>query len=147
RLTIEELRDASLAASGALDRTLYGASGDVDEPAYARRTVYGKVSRMELSKLLRLFDFPDPNLSSERRIDTTLPQQSLFLLNSPFMIARARALAALEAADPAVGIYKRLLGREPSREERELAAAYLSAADPEPSRLTRAERYAQALMA
>jgi cytochrome c553 len=147
RLSIEELRDASLAASGTLDRTLYGASGDVDEPAYARRTIYGRVSRMELSKLLRLFDFPDPNLSSERRIDTTLPQQSLFLLNSPFVIARARALAALETADPAGGIYKRLFGREPSREERELAAAYLSAADAEPAKLTRAERYAQALLA
>jgi hypothetical protein len=147
RMTVEELRDAALAAGGTLDRTLYGASGDVDDPAYARRTIYGKVSRSELSKLLRLFDFPDPNLSSERRVDTTLPQQSLFLLNSPFMIARARALAALEGADPAAGVYRRLFGRDPSASERELAAAYLSGTDAGPVILTRAERYAQALLA
>ena len=99
---------------------------------------------MELSKLLRLFDFPDPNLSSERRIETTLPQQSLFLLNSPFMIARAKALA--QAGD-AKRVYALTLGREPSAAELEIAAAFLSGTDPQPATLSRAERYAQALLA
>jgi len=144
RLSVEELRDAALAVSGGLDRTMSGASGDVDDPAYSRRTIYGRVSRMELSKLLRLFDFPDPNLSSERRIETTLPQQSLFLLNSPFMIARAKALA--QAGD-AKRVYALTLGREPSAAELEIAAAFLSGTDPQPATLSRAERYAQALLA
>ena len=70
-----------------------------------------------------MFDFPDPNLSSERRIDTTLPQQSLFLMNSPFMIARAKALAAL--GGDAAGIYRFALGRAPGPEEAAIAAAFL----------------------
>jgi hypothetical protein len=147
RLAIEELRDAVLAVTGSLDRTLYGASGDVDDAAYLRRTIYGRISRHELSQLLRLFDFPDPNLSSERRIDTTLPQQALFLLNSPFMIARAKALAALGAEDPAQRITRLTFGRDPSATELEIATAFLSASDREPLKLSRAERYAQALLA
>jgi len=147
RLTVEEFRDATLIVDGSLDRSFGGAGGDVDEATFLRRTVYGKVSRMELSRLLRLFDFPDPNLSNERRIDTTQPQQSLFLLNSPFMIARARKLAALSAEDPARQIYVRTFGREPSAAELEIARAFLSAADKEPMKLTRVERYAQALLA
>jgi len=146
RLSVEELRDAVLAVTGSLDRTLYGASGDVDDASYRRRTIYGRVSRHELSGLLRLFDFPDPNLSSERRIDTTLPQQALFLLNSPFMIERSKALAALGAADPA-RLHALAFGRDPSPAELEVAAAYLSGVDQEPVKLTRAERYAQALLA
>jgi hypothetical protein len=153
RLTAEELRDAVLAVSGGLDRRTGGASGDVDDVKDLRRTVYGKVSRMDLGKVLRLFDFPDPNLSSERRIDTTLPQQSLFLLNSPFMIERARALAALTASEPtSAGIVRRAytltFGREPTSDEKAIAEDYLSAADAtEKNTLTRAERFAHALLA
>ena len=147
RLSVEELRDAALAVSGALDRTVGGASGDVDDPAYLRRTLYGRVSRMETARILRLFDFPDPNLSSERRVETTLPQQSLFLLNSPFMAARARALAGRAGADPARRLYELALGREPSPGELDLAGAYLSAPDPEPGAVPRSARYAQALLA
>ncbi len=47
-----------------------------------RRTIYGMVSRHELNPLLRLFDFPDPNITSDQRIDddgavaaTVRPQQ------------------------------------------------------------------------
>jgi hypothetical protein len=123
RLSAEELRDAVLLVSGGLDRAQGGPSGDVDDPAYARRTVYGKVSRLDLSRLLKTFDFPDPNLSSERRSETTLPQQSLFLLNSPFMIARAKALAAL--GGDAAGICRAAFGREPASDELALAEAFL----------------------
>lgn len=147
RLSVEELRDAALSVTGALDRAMYGVSGDVDDPSYRRRTIYGRVSRMELSRLLRLFDFPDPNLSSERRIDTTLPQQSLFLLNSPFMIAQGKTLAALGAADPAGRIYRLTVGRDPSPAELEIVGGFLSVVDKEAVKLTRTERYAQALLA
>ena len=59
-----------------------------------RRTVYCKVSRHDLNGLLRLFDFPDANITSERRTETTVPQQQLFVLNSPFFVGQAKALAA-----------------------------------------------------
>ena len=35
---------------------------------------------------LRLFDFPDPNITSEKRVETTIPQQQLFMINSPFLL-------------------------------------------------------------
>ena len=152
RLTAEELRDALLAVSGGLDRTIGGPSGEVDDLKNVRRTVYAKVSRLDLGKLLRLFDFPDPHLPSERRMDTTLPQQSLFLLNSPFLIDRARALAARTASEPSLEAvvrrtYELALGRAPSADEIAPAAAFLSAADPaaKPG-LTRAERFAHAIL-
>ena len=44
--------------------------------------------------MLTLFDFPDPNLSSEQRTTTTVPLQQLFVLNSDFMVRNARALVA-----------------------------------------------------
>ncbi len=100
RLTVESLRDAVLMVTGNLDPTLGGPSVDVDDIANTRRTVYAKVSRLDLSKLLRLFDFPDPGLTAERRNNTTLPQQSLFLMNSPFILDRALPLAARFASEP-----------------------------------------------
>ena len=133
RLPVEALRDALLAVTGGLDRRLGGPSGDVDDPAFARRALYAKISRMELSPLLRLFDFPDPNLSGERRTETTLPQQSLFLLNSPFMVARAKALE-FSSVDEA---YLKIFARRPSEAERRLGEAWMG----------RKTLYAQALLA
>jgi hypothetical protein len=141
RMTVEELRDSILAVSGGLDRAVGGSSGDLGDAAFTRRTVYARISRMELSPLLRLFDFPDPNLSSERRIETTLPQQSLFILNNPFMIGRARALAA-RASGSVPRMYGLVFGRAPSPAELALATAFLSTPDP-----SRFERLAHALLA
>jgi hypothetical protein len=151
RMSAEELRDALLFVTGGLERTMGGAGGEVDDPKNVRRTVYAKVSRLELGKVLRLFDFPDPHLPSERRIDTTLPQQSLFLLNSPFLIDRAKALAARTAAEPTLDAvvrrtYELALGRTPSAEEIAPAAAFLSAPDGAKPGLTRAERFAHAIL-
>ena len=68
RLDVEAWRDALLAVSGNLDPTLGGPSFDLDgrrTPSGARST--RKVSRHDLDGLLRLFDFPDPNITSDRR--------------------------------------------------------------------------------
>src|SRR5205807_10275744 len=85
---------AVLAVSGKLDRTLGGPSADLASPDHRRRTLYGIVSRHELNPLLRLFDFPDPNITSGERTVTTVPLQQLFVLNSEFMVRNAKALAA-----------------------------------------------------
>jgi hypothetical protein len=148
RLPVEGLRDALLAVTGALDRTMTGPSLALDEPSNLRRSVYAKISRMELSPMLRLFDFPDPNLSSDTRTETVLPQQSLFLLNNPFMIDRAKGLAARAAGDPVRQTYLLALGRLPSKAEEALGNRYLSASEEvSGSKLTRAERFAQAILA
>ncbi len=94
RLEVEAWRDAMLAVSGTLDPTLGGPSQELVEAGNRRRTFYGFVSRHELNPLLRLFDFPDPNITSDERPVTTVPLQQLFVLNSEFMVRNAKALAA-----------------------------------------------------
>jgi hypothetical protein len=157
RLDVESWRDALLAVAGQLDRSFGGPTLDLAAEQNHRRTVYGKVSRHELNGLLRLFDFPDANLTSERRTETTVPQQQLFVLNGPFFVAQAKALAArlrAEAADDAGRVRRAYLlayGRPATDAEVALALHYLAAAD-DPAeagrnRLTRWERYAQVLLA
>ena len=99
RLEVEPWRDAMLAVSGQLDRTLGGPSSNLASANNRRRTLYGFISRHKLDELLRLFDFPDPNITSDIRSVTTVPLQQLFVLNSEFTIARAKALAARLASE------------------------------------------------
>ena len=94
RLEVEAWRDAMLAVSGRLDRSVGGPSISLDAADNRRRTCYAAVSRHDLAPLLRLFDFPDPNITSGGRVETTVPLQQLFVLNSEFMVQTARALAA-----------------------------------------------------
>src|SRR5882672_9527353 len=119
-----------------------------------RRTVYAKISRHDLNYVLRLFDFPDANITSERRVETTVPQQQLFVLNSPFVIETAKALAARvqkEATSDAERVQRAFAlayGRPASADESQLFMAFLAGTDTDPTanRLTRWERLAQILI-
>jgi cytochrome c553 len=93
RLEIEAWRDALLALSGNLDWTVGGPSTPLSSPDNVRRTFYASISRHDLDSLLRLFDFPDPNVTSDQRTVTTVPLQQLFVLNGEFMIRQAKAFA------------------------------------------------------
>src|SRR5437660_9325843 len=126
RLDVEAWRDAMLAVAGRLDATIGGPSLSLDAPGNRRRTTYAAISRHDLAWMLRLFDFPDPNITSGGRVETTIPLQQLFVLNSEFMVDSARAVAArLRAAAATVGddsacirrAYLLLYGRDPSRRE------------------------------
>ena len=102
RLDAESIRDALLHVSGGLDAKVGGPSLDLDDEENDRRTLYGSVSRFQLDDYLQTFDFPDPNLSAERRYATNVPQQSLFFMNSPFVRRQAERLVrrlAEEAGD------------------------------------------------
>jgi mono/diheme cytochrome c family protein len=157
RLDVEAWRDAMLAVAGRLDPKVGGPSADLAAPDNCRRTVYGAVSRHELNSLLRLFDFPDPNITSGGRAVTTVPLQQLFVLNSEFAVRNAKALAARLAAGPEkddAGRVRRafllLYGRPATEPELRLGLAYLSAPDlpgEQGAGLTRWERYAQVLLA
>jgi cytochrome c553 len=156
RLDVESWRDALLTVSGQLDRTLGGSTIDLNAGANRRRTVYGKISRHELNGLLRLFDFPDANITSEKRTETTVPQQQLFVLNSAFVVEQAKALAARvhkEGQDDGERIRRACAlayGRSATDAEVELVQGYLSIqdsdADKPKAKLTRWERFAQALL-
>ncbi len=157
RLDIEAWRDSLLAVSGRLNRELGGVSTRLTDPENDRRTVYAFISRHELDNMLRLFDFPDPNITSSTRSETTVPQQQLFVINSPFMLRQAEAFAdrlqqeAGESADEQIRLAFRLaFGRDVSDRELQLGQAYLSLQDTaeqqQGTRLSRLARYAQVLL-
>jgi mono/diheme cytochrome c family protein len=131
RLDIEAMRDSLLAASGELDLTMGGKPLKITDAANTRRTVYSFVSRRKLDGTLALFDFPNPNSTSEQRILTATPLQQLFFLNSTFVQDRAQALAArlekaaASAPDRIKQAYRILFYREPSKAELDAGLAYL----------------------
>lgn len=155
RLDFEAWRDAWLAVSGRLDRKLGGPSLDLNQADNVRRTIYAKISRVQPNALMVLFDFPDANVTSDRRAVTTVPQQQLFVLNSAFTIDNARAFAKrLESEAPReeerVALAFRLaFGRDPLGTEAQAAAAFLREAGVGRSgdRLNAWEQFAQAILA
>jgi cytochrome c553 len=138
RLDFEQMRDGMLFVSGRLDTTTGGRPVDVaGDPTNSRRSVYGLVDRQSLPGVFRAFDFAVPDQSVERRPQTTVPQQALFGLNSPFVLQQARALAsnqlAAGAGDMAARInalYRQVLARAPSTVESAAAARFLNSAVP-----------------
>lgn len=106
RLSAEGIRDALLAVSGQLVDSIGGPSRELDDEKNNRRTLYASVSRFQPHIFLQTFDFPSPSLSAERRFATNVPLQSLYFMNSPFVLRQAQAFvrrladstAALEVA-------------------------------------------------
>ena len=78
------------------------------------------------------FDVANPNVVTGRRIETTLPTQALYLLNSPFVNEEAkRAGERIEQfnhtdAERVRLAYRLTLGREPSAFEAQVAMAFVS---------------------
>jgi mono/diheme cytochrome c family protein len=143
RLEVEALRDTLLQLSGKLNLTMGGRpEAGAAAPDSTRRTVYGLVDRQGLPVLFRNFDFASPDQSIERRPQTVVPQQALFALNSPFMLARSAEIAELalqHGADSDLRLswlYHRLYQREPLEEERTACREFLSTATPETEKAT-----------
>jgi mono/diheme cytochrome c family protein len=163
RLDVEAWRDAMLAVADRLDATIGGPSVSLDAPSNHRRTLYATISRHDLAWMLRLFDFPDPNITSGGRALTTVPLQQLFVLNSEFMVTNAAAIASrlLSASRPdrtdgdrIRQAYLLLYGRAATERELNLGLAYLQSPEPAaagaPAQLNRPsrwQRYTQALLA
>jgi hypothetical protein len=134
RLDVEAWRDSLLSVTGELKLDLGGASTE-DVRGSRRRTMYYKISRtgdrFATDIFLRLFDFPIPRASIAKRPQSTVPQQYLFMLNSPMMIDRARSLVARlksDARDESKRIdraYHLLYGRSPTPLEAQLAVDFL----------------------
>ncbi len=150
RLSIEQWRDSVLAVTGELDLS-GGKSLELDDAKNLRRTVHARVSRLKLNDLLMQFDYPDANVHAEKRSATTTPTQKLFMLNSPFMLSRAQALAervTTEASESDTAsiqrAYQLLYGRNPDSAETAAAQAFLR--KPTTGETTRWQQYAQALL-
>jgi hypothetical protein len=91
RLESEVIRDAALSLAGELNLTTEGKSDD--EQTSRRRSVYVLQKRDQLPEMQRLFDGPTANESCSKRYVSTVALQPLYLLNSPFMLARAEQFA------------------------------------------------------
>jgi hypothetical protein len=134
RLEFESLRDSLLAIGGNLDTNMYGKPVDIQsEPYSTRRSVYGFVDRSSIPDVLINFDFANPDLPSGRRFETTVPQQALFLMNSPLVVEQARKLTALSEFgschdDEAriAFLYDRIYQRPPRPEEIKLGLEFVS---------------------
>jgi hypothetical protein len=157
RLDLEPLRDSMLAVAGRLDETMHGRPVELlREPYPRRRTIYGRIDRHQLSAIYRTFDFPNPHQTAASRPQTTVPQQALFLMNAPFVIEQARALAARKEVAAASdeggridGLYRFTLSRRASVDDIAAAKLFLKEASATPvgdTQLNPWEQLAQVLM-
>ncbi len=146
RLEGEAIRDAMLALSGRLSERR-GGPGTVpplppeitvtllkdqwkvspDAEDHRRRSVYLFARRNLRHPIFEVFDRPSADAPAARRDRSTTAPQSLMMLNSPFSLETAAALAArIENAGDRVGLaYRLALGRDPRPGEREAARAFL----------------------
>ncbi len=156
RLEFEAMRDSLLAVTGKIDLAIGGrpvpmstnptvrqkmeaetirneGGGDPTQESFSRRrSIYLFIDRQNLSGTFRAFDFAGPDTHSPQRFQTTVPQQALFLMNSPFVLEQAALVAARPevagGADPAArvrALYRVLYGRAPAAEEVEFGRRFV----------------------
>ena len=143
RLDFEATRDSLLLFSDKLDRGIEKVMVDgkpvivdgkpleklkggqpvnlADEPYSYRRSVYGYIDRGNVPELMSHFDFSNPDMPNSKRTTTVVPQQALYLMNSPMAADVARSVlthrTVLKASNTAIGrieaIYKILFQRVP----------------------------------
>lgn len=142
RLDAECLRDALLAISGQLEadsggKTLRsGVSADYGYLHDERcRSVYVPVLRNALPEVFKVFDFADPSTVTGRRTQSTTPQQALFFMNDPFVLACARHAAqqslswhVLDDAARVERSFRVALGRPPGSAERQHTLEFIRSA-------------------
>ncbi len=149
RLDAESLRDAILAVSGQLNRSMGGPGyelfhfKDDHSPVYDhfdlqaqynpktyRRTVYRFTVRSVPNPLLDCFDSADPNLPTPVRNTTLTALQALALMNNPFVVRQAkhfaeRVQAQADSVEQQIDQAFRLaFGRPPTSAERQAVARH-----------------------
>jgi hypothetical protein len=148
RLEGEAIRDAILAVSGRLDHEMFGPpvpvhltefmdgrgrparSGPLD--GAGRRSIYLEVRRNFPAPMMRTFDSPVPFTTIGTRTASSVPAQSLILMNDPFVIGQARIWARSVLSDPAASaeqrirdMYQEIFCRPPDSRELADALAFL----------------------
>lgn len=82
---------------------------------------------------MQQFDFSDPDMPNSERATSIVPQQALFLMNSPMVVDIARKIVARKefssASDDAqrvAALYSIIFQRTPRSEETKFALAYMA---------------------
>ncbi|MEI8379679.1 MAG: PSD1 and planctomycete cytochrome C domain-containing protein [Planctomycetota bacterium] len=149
RLDSDQFRDAILATSGQLERDAMAGSvvskspeqvvqqgklspTSFSEAQTSHRSIYLPIVRNAMPEALELFDAPDPSLVVGVRDATTVPAQSLYLMNSPFLIEQSkqfskRLLSSSEKtdADRIALAFRLALHRKPTASESEQAVSFV----------------------
>jgi len=145
RLDAEEIRDAILAVSGGLDRSMGGPHPFPPENQWRytqhkafvavydtdRRSVYLMQQRIKKHPFLEVFDGADTNATTAERAVSTTPIQALFLMNDPLVHQQADrfavrvGLAYAEAPKRIDYAYRLMFGRPATKEEIRMGEAYL----------------------
>lgn len=144
RLQAEMIRDSMLATAGRLDVTPFGpyvptqqtAVGEVvvnEQTAGARRSVYLQQRRSQTLSLLKVFDAPAIATVCTTRPSSTVPLQSLALLNSDFAVQTSeafarRVLSETDGSDLALirRAWEIALSRAPTQTEETYAQEFLA---------------------
>jgi hypothetical protein len=98
-----------------------------------KRSIYLQQRRTQVVTFLQLFDSPSIVTTCGKRSPSTVPLQSLVLLNSEFARARSKAFALRLVHESGDDVARRLhlafrlvCGRPPLREERTLCETFLA---------------------
>jgi len=151
RLEFEALRDSWLAVAGRLDTSLGGRPFDnINDPNAVRRTLYAFLNRNDLPGVFRSFDMADVDTSMAERPETTVPQQALFALNAHFLIEQTRHVSTAIQKEPddaarVTALFRRVLSRDPTSEEREFALHFLKDS-PHTGQLNNYDKLSQVLL-
>ena len=137
RMDAEEVRDSLIYVAGRMNSRPFGRPDSVDvrqdglvtaspsERGY-RRSIYLRHRRKEMPTVLETFDLPQMNPNCEQRVNSTVAQQALYLLNNTMVRQLGNHFAkrvSQQSLDPQVQVtlaYVYALSRHPSEEEREL---------------------------
>ena len=122
-----------LLASGELKLDCGEQPAELLDAMNLRRTVYALVDRQFLPGAFRTFDFANPATPMGKRYETTVPQQALFLMNSPLVIQQVRRVVQRDEfksqpsmADRIRYLYELFYQRLPSEEEIHLGQKFVA---------------------
>ena len=133
QLDFEEMHDSILAIAGTIDLTVGGRPVPIGSEGFAtRRAVYAFIDRRNPAEILTQFNFPNPSVPTGKRFFTQVPQQQLFLMNSPLVIETARKLVHSpefqeQTSDElrVATLYLAVFQRPPTPEETKLCLRYI----------------------
>lgn len=139
RLDAEPIRDSILFVGGELDLAVGNKAAKTDSK---RRAVYLQVNRSALYEMFSTFDYVEPATHIEQRPTTVIPQQSLFMMNSPMVMQQAENFAKQllqedtkdtsdQTRDRITSAFERSFSRRPLEQEVRRAEQFLSAAEAE----------------